>query len=327
MSKRVNVKNDDYLRVLYNNNATYDDYLERFTKIATSIFVWKNLPESMDGEYLELCLFLYGEASLLKSRRLGFINTKCATSSYLNIYGLPTQLNCFSYGFQSLRRVYNGDNPTSTEYNECIHVLNNRRRIPTVHSIQLFVERLCDAELTASVNINAQKTPWLIVGDAKEMLTLKNLYTQVASNTPVIFGSKDQINLDKIKCIKTDAPFIADKVMQYKKEIWNEALTFLGINNIMVDKRERLITDEANQNNELINLNLQAFLKPRQLACEQFNKKFNLTGDKAISVEVNSDLENIIKSVLSSVNEYVDDKVTYDVTDRLNLDKEGVTNE
>ena len=93
--------------------------------------------------------------------------------------------------------------------------------------------------------------------------------------------------------------------MDYKKEIWNEALTYLGINNIMIDKKERLITDEANSNNELINLNLQASLAPRQLACKQFNEKFNLTGtDKEISVRVRSDLHNIIKNNESVINDF-----------------------
>ena len=73
----------------------------------------------------------------------------------------------------------------------------------------------------------------------------------------------------------------------------------------MVDKKERLITDEANSNNELINLNLQSYLAPRQLACEQFNEKFGLKGtDKEISVRVRSDLHNIIKNAQSVVNDF-----------------------
>lgn len=73
----------------------------------------------------------------------------------------------------------------------------------------------------------------------------------------------------------------------------------------MVDKKERLITDEANSNNELINLNLQSYLAPRQEACRQFNEKFGLKGtDKEISVRVRSDLHNIIKNAQSVVNDY-----------------------
>lgn len=76
----------------------------------------------------------------------------------------------------------------------------------------------------------------------------------------------------------------------------------------MVDKKERLITDEANSNNELINLNLQSFLAPREQACKQFNEKFGLTGtDKEISVRVRSDLHNIIKNEQSIIKDYVKD--------------------
>lgn len=82
----------------------------------------------------------------------------------------------------------------------------------------------------------------------------------------------------------------------------------------MIDKKERLIQDEANSNNELINLNLQSFLAPRELACKQFNEKFGFTGtDKEISVRVRSDLLNIIKREQSVVKDF----------DRNNLLKEG----
>ncbi|MBP5445111.1 MAG: hypothetical protein J6Y28_02970 [Acholeplasmatales bacterium] len=80
-----------------------------------------------------------------------------------------------------------------------------------------------------------------------------------------------------------------------------------GINNVMIEKSERLITDEANSNNELINLNLQASLAPRQEACRQFNELYGLTGsDKEIKVRVRSDLHNIIKNVESIVSDYED---------------------
>ena len=79
------------------------------------------------------------------------------------------------------------------------------------------------------------------------------------------------------------------------------------MNNIIIDKKERLITDEANSNNELINLNLQSYLAPRQKACAQFNEKFGLKGtEKEISVRVRSDLHNIIKNVESVVSDFKD---------------------
>ena len=171
--------------------------------------------------------------------------------------------------------------------------------------MELFALRLYEAERTADVNIKAQKTPVLLLMDEKQRLTMENIYSQYDGNKPVIFGDKNSLGENVIKAINTQAPFIADKIIDYKKEIWNEALTFLGINNIMVDKKERLITDEANSNNELINLNLQSYLAPRQEACRQFNEKFGFTGtDKEISVRVRSDLHNIIKNAQSIVQDF-----------------------
>ena len=189
--------------------------------------------------------------------------------------------------------------------------------------MELFALRLYEAEQTAMVNIKAQKTPVLLLMDEKQRLTMENIYSQYNGNKPVIFGDKNSLGENVIKAINTQAPFIADKIIDYKKEIWNEALTFLGINNIMVDKKERLITDEANSNNELINLNLQSYLAPREEACRQFNEKFGFTDtDKEISVRVRSDLHNIIKNAQSIVQDFKEQENIENID--INTDTKGV---
>ncbi len=296
------------------NDLTYYDYLRRFKKVALSIFEWVNLPKSMDAKYLEKCLYYNGMATLLKDKDYGFINTNCCSAGDVNIYGLPTKLDCYSYSYHTIRTLYTGlDNSISEtrreylENSQCILVQNDWEREPTAGSMELFALRLYEAERTIDTNIKAQKTPTLILVDEKQRLTMINMYNQYDGNQPVIFGDKNNLAdaNQVIKSVKTDAPYIEDKVTAYKKEIWNEALTFLGINNIMVDKKERLITDEANSNNELINLNLQSYLAPRQEACKQFNEKFGFTGtDKEISVRVRSDLHNVIKEAQSIVQDF-----------------------
>ena len=251
---------------MYVNNATYVDYLERFKKIAMSIFEWENLPDSMDARYLEKCLYYTGCAALLYLEPYGFINTKATSGSQLNLYGLPTDIHCYSYGvINERRRAYNGlAAPDPKMDKEAILVMNSWEMIPTANTIELFAMRLYEAERSCDVNI---------------------------------------------KAMSTTAPFVADKIMEYKKEIWNEALTFLGVNNLS-EKRERLIASETNTNNELINLNLMSYLKPRELAAKQFNEKFGFTGtDKEIKVKVRSDLDNIIKRAASVVTEQYADQI------------------
>ena len=321
MRRRKNRDNYKFTDSLQINDATYTDYLLRFKRIAMSMFEWINLPRSMNARYLEMCLFYFGKAALLKDKTYGFINTKCAGTGYVNIYGLPTKLHCFSYDFDSERKLYTGLNPLDSEKQreakeiyECILVQNNWDCEPTISTMELFAYRLYEASRVCDINITAQKTPVLLVADETQRLFLENLYQQYNGNQPFIFGDKAQFGENAVKSINTQAPYVADKITEYKKEIWNEALTFLGVNNIMLEKKERLVTDEANSNNELINLNLQSFLAPRQEACRQFNEKFGLTGtDREISVRVRSDLFNIIKKEMSTTKDLIKEKIENEV--------------
>lgn len=287
------------------NSRTYVDYLERMKKIAMSMFEWVNLPESMNSRYLEMCLYYKGQAALLYDENYGYINTQAADSGYINIYGLPTKINCFSYSYNDTRDLYVPDATGQEKTDECILVMNTYERIPTCASVELFALRLAEAQRTADININAMRTPVLIRTDKNQELSLRNLYAQYEGNTPVIFADRMQLNPDDIKVFKTDAPFIANDIMQYKVQIWNEFLTTLGVSNLD-EKRERLITSEIDSNNELVNLNLQSFLSPRKKACQEFNDKYGLTGEKAIDVKVRSDLYNIIKQAESITDDYRD---------------------
>lgn len=306
-NKTSNYKFNDS-RVL--NDSTYVDYQNRFRRIALSMFEWVNLPKTMNARYLEQSLFFFGQASLLRDKKYGFINTKCAGNGYVNIYGLPSKFNCFSYDYSTNRDLYVGLNPINSDEQqdkECILVMNNWDRTPTAGSMDLFAYRLYLAQRTCDVNVSAQRFPIMVIGDEKQRLTLENLYSQYDGNQPFIFGNKNALNGEELRSINTGAPYVVDKLTEYKKEIWNEALTFLGINNMSISKKERLTENESSENNELVNLNLQSMLAPRLEACRQFNELFGLTGtDKEISVRVRSDLENIIKREQSIVSDYMD---------------------
>jgi hypothetical protein len=101
------------------------------------------------------------------------------------------------------------------------------------------------------------------------------LYKEYDGNAPVIYGDK-ALNTSDLKVLKTDAPFVADKLYTLKTQIWNEALTYLGINNVNVTKKERLISDEVNRNQGGTMASRNSRLKMRQKACEEINNMFGL---------------------------------------------------
>lgn len=286
------------------NSETYADYLGRMKKICLSMFEWKNLPPSMNARFLEMCLYYNGQAAMLYDENYGYMNTMAADGGYINIYGLPTEVQCYSYRFNQRRSLFTLTSGEEKD-KECILVMNNYERIPTQSTVILFAKRLAEAQRTADVNIQAQRTPILIATDQKQYFTLKKMYEEYDGNTPAIFADKNLIDPNSLKAIKTEAPFIAQNIMDYKREIWNEFLTTMGISNLS-EKRERMISNEVDSNNELINLNLQALLAPRKEACQLFNEKYGLLGDKAIDVKVRSDLYNIVKQFESVTDEYRD---------------------
>jgi len=263
-----------YSTAMQQNDNTYFDYYKRLRLLALSIFKWSGLPESVSERYLEQTLYEMGQALFFKDPTLGFLATKCTVSGKLNIYGDAIRYNAYGYTYS---QMYDAD--------KSVLVRNNYDREPTLLSIELFARRLAEVERTLDVNIQNQKTPYIIVCDDKQRLTFLNLYKQIRANEPVIYGNKS-LNPDDIKTLNTLTPFLADKLMIYKHDIWNEAMSYLGLDNANTDKKERLITDEVSSNNELIRMSAQTMLLTRQEACRQINNMYGLN----VSVELRSDI-------------------------------------
>lgn len=245
------------------NMAIFADYYKRLRLLALSAFQWHDLPEGMNERYLEGCLYWYGRAALIKDPELGYLNTKCTPSETLNIYGDALEYNCYGIGYTR-----------DFALDDMALVRNNYEMLPTDSTIQIFAGKLYEAERTINVNIKAQKTPVLILCDRNQRLSLKNIYMKYDGNEPVIFGDKN-LDPNTFQVLETGAPFVAANVEAYKRNVWSEALSFLGINNVDTEKKERLVTGEVTANNQMIELSAETMLLTRQQAAEDFNKKYN----------------------------------------------------
>lgn len=168
--KKIDKNNYKFIDSSILNDYSFIDYLERFKKLALSIFEWVNLPKSMDSRYLELSLYEDGQCALLKDKKYGFINTKCTSGGNINIYGLPITLDCYSYDYNTRRSLYTGLPKIKSqamldymENNECILVCNNWERTPTMGSMELFAYRLAEVDRTCDVNIKRTKISYIII--------------------------------------------------------------------------------------------------------------------------------------------------------------------
>lgn len=258
------------------NNRTYQHYYNRLTELAISMFEWQNLPDTVDSRFLELSLFSTGMAVFFKDDELGYLALQTMIGGNLDVYNVP-----------KIRRAYatNGFNMPLSE-NDSVIIWNNMLRTNCLTDIELFARRLYECDRTIDVNIKAQKTPVAILCDENQRLTMINMYAKYDGNEPFIFGAKD-LDIKNIQAIATGAPFVADKIMQTKIQIWNEAMTYLGISNVNFQKKERLVTDEVTRNMGSTVSSRYTRLEMRKKACKDINKMFGLN----VNVEYREDIQ------------------------------------
>lgn len=246
------------------NNLTYMQYLNRLTELSVSMFEWKNLPPTVDARYLELHLFETGSMVYFDDDVIGNLCLDCLPSGRLDVYGNPV-----------LRRAYSGYNNYQKLLKESNSVIiwNNYLHTNSILDVKMFARRLYNLDRIIDVNANAQKTPVLIQGTEQQRLTLMNLYKEFDGNSPFIFGDKN-LDLNSLKCLQTGAPYVCDKLYNLKQMYWNEALTYLGINNTGAQKRERMLSIESSQAQGGTISSRYSRLQSRREAVEKINTMF-----------------------------------------------------
>ena len=261
------------------NTLTYMQYLRRLMELSMSMFAWKNLPNTVDPRYIELRLFETGSVVFFKDDVLGELCLDCIQQGNFDVYGNPITRRAYSC-YNNYQKVLNDK--------DSVIIWNNYLRTNSVTDIQLYAKRLWDLDRSVDVNAKAQKTPLLIQCNEKQRMSMKNLYMQYDGNTPVIFADNN-IDINGVKVVSTQAPYVADKLYQLKNQIWNEALTYLGISNLNINKQERLITDEVSSSQGSTISSRYSRLECRKQAVEKINEMFGLD----IEVDYRKDYQDI----------------------------------
>lgn len=249
----------------YKNNRYYIKWYRRLKKLSVSRFEWQNLPDTIDERFLEMCLFENGMAVFFKDEVLGFLALKTTIQGMLNVYNIPTRR--MAYANNGYQRFLD-ESDSVIIFNDYLH--NTGHEVIEPYAYDLYV-----ANITKNINIQAQKTPVLILTPESQRLTMENIYMQYQGGVPVIYGTED-LDMNRFTVLKTDAPFIAPDLQLLQAQIWNEALTELGIPNMINSTNSRTSTDQVERLQAGSFSSRYSSLAMRQQACEQINKLFGL---------------------------------------------------
>lgn len=246
------------------NNLTFRTLYDKYKLIAINAFEWAGLPDGITERHVENLLFMEGKAIFYRSPGKGYMCLNCQNSGRVNVYGDP--LGYIAHGIGHSEHV---------DAEDCVIVENNKLRLASDPFIMFYVNKITEAERTMDVNIKACKTPVIFACDDKDVLTFKRIFQQVDGNTPAIYADRG-LNIDSIQAFQTGVKFMGKDLQDYANAVENKLLTFLGLNNTPVDKKERLITDEAEANNQLIASFADLQIEARERAAAAINEKFGL---------------------------------------------------
>lgn len=236
----------------------------QYKNVAVSIFKWEGLPDNMRSERIEKQLFEKGHTLFFEDNELGFLTLPTAKQG-LNVYGEPVTF--IPYGVNYHGQIRSRDN--------AVLIKNNELQLSDAPILDYYVKQIVDIELTVAVNRDRIKTPYILEGDEKTLQSMKQFYRQINANEPVLYTQKN-FSKEALAVHPTPTEYIGDKMAMQEHEYKNKIYEFLGLNNANTDKKERLVVDEVNANNEQVVASLNARLRQRQEAVEKINGMYNL---------------------------------------------------
>lgn len=263
------------LRNKLRNDLTFASYYDMLKHMAENSFTWMGFDPSVDPHFIEEMLYIYGMVAVFYEKDVGIVTLPALQAGGFDIYGKPKMVRAFSQrtGFSRLLK-YSPD----VDATECILIHNTNRDLNSSifkSTLAMYSERMAEMKRTEDVNIYAQRTPITMVVPQGQVETYTNLLDRINNFGQVIFGYKG-LDIDAIKSIKTDAPWVADNVDTLFIRTWNEAVGYLGISNVGVNKKERVSTDEANLSMGSSMTFRQMRYEPRSWACKLLKEKWGL---------------------------------------------------
>ena len=282
--------------------ANTDMYYFYYSNLALNRFRWENLPDGITSRNIEMALFKSGQAFFTDTKEYGLICLPCSATGF-NLYGDPSEVLVTGIGYSE---SFNVDKGVLIRENDLLYP-------PLIHLLH-YMDVMTKVDDTVLMNLGQQKFPIIFTKTSNTQLSIEQFQQDIFdSYFPVQIVDKNMEKalgngngtLDTVKALKTEAPYLLDKLQDFKHDKESELYTFLGVNNANTDKRERLITSEVEANNGQILLALDVAFKNRQLACKQINEKYGL------NVKVYKVIDEINKQIAtgeSEVSEVEEDK-------------------
>lgn len=281
------------------NFKCYKQYLDKMMLLAENVFQFKGIDNYVDMAVVNLELIIKGSVAFFKDD----IMDKVLAFPYSNVgpldmYGRPTKI---------MIRSKNGAYIRTLNSDEFVIMYDNDSKLPIYSNILSTAERMALIKRTIDINVRQQQTPRFWKTSEENKKTLNDIVNEVEANVNTVI-TYDNIDLGDTTLVLEPAPYVSDKLNDLKKEEWSEFLELIGISNLSVQKKERVIRDEIMTTMGGTIASRYSRFESRRKAIEEINKKWGTN----IEVEFYDGLPTTIANVDNYLDEESDTDVSMD---------------
>lgn len=270
-------KNKDY-------NVMVMHYFEELHNLAISSIEIENLPIEIEEFFMNDILFFGGSGLMIREPVFGMYG--------FTAFSETDSIDAYGHGF--IRYSY-ATPDWLEEYDKTNSVIFRDRPTgtPIANDIMMYAQTLANLWLTRELNLNAMKTP-VVIKAPKEMQLSYKIMTQDVQNYVPILQTDNDLDLDRIQVLDLNAPIIFDKIESQIHQVKMQALSFLGFDVSAVEKRERVQSADAEQNQEENFGNRTMRLRCYKRSCEQANRLWGLDLNPVFATESYIDARNFL---------------------------------
>lgn len=248
----------------------------QYENIAVQMIQWEGMPDEIPKYAPERWLYLQGQATFFKIEATGeyAILPVAAGSVNLDIYGRPMNWRAFAVGDSEQARYIN-----SLELNtdNAVMIWNNQRHTADVGYVNYLVNQMVNVDRTLDINMMLMRTPFVLKATDDSSLTMQNLIRNI-SDSDVFILKNENAGVDRdVDVLDLGIDFLGVELSEQFETFHDRILRYFGVDYLPVEKKERMVTDEANANNQELEIRRDTRLEYRRVACDEIKKLFGVT--------------------------------------------------
>ena len=269
------------------NNISFMNWFNLLERYAQYRYEFEGLPDTVNERVLKQALLWYGSCAFFDKDDALFCLPARATQDF-NVYGDPCfawvygrngyneQIGLYIKGQDETKFITKGISGQTHTKGKGVFVRENYNFYPFINYVFSYAMNLSDTMRTIDTERFHLKRPYLVTAKEEVVPTVKKYFDKMNDNEEYIV-STGIFDANDVNALPISLPTGALKDTEELVDWYlNQFLTLCGLNNNQdANKKERLIVDEVNANNESIDTNIQPMIEYLQEQLDEVNKIYS----------------------------------------------------